>query len=218
MVIRYLPLVAGILGGSLLVLNHLAFSPDLLNSQSRSDALGVLLSALLVLTGLLWQQVQPLPPKAVQLEGEQGFELWSELSQAQRLELGWATRSLLLASPAQSVVLMYGDRLILRRGILSDTDYSPGQTVEPGTILARVLKTQKPVYLVDLKLYPARVEFDYLPANTQALLCEPVGERGALVLGADAPRSFIDRDRAWIGAIAQKLDSVLDPLSEPPSA
>ncbi len=210
MVVRYLPLVAGMLGGSLLLLNRLAFSPDLLNSQSRSDALGVLLSALLILTGLLWQQVQPLPPKAVELEGEQGFELEDSLTDEQKLELGWATRSILLASPAQAIVLVYDNRLVLRRGILSDIDYSPGHTIEPGTILQRVLSQHKPVYLVDLKLFPARVEFDYLPANTQALLCEPVGERGALIAGADAPRSFTERDREWIRAIVQKLDRTLD--------
>ncbi|MEL7083338.1 MAG: cofactor assembly of complex C subunit B [Cyanobacteria bacterium P01_A01_bin.3] len=210
MVVRYLPLVTGMLGGSLLLLNRLAFSPDLLNSQSRSDALGVLLSALLILTGLLWQQVQPLPPKAVELEGEQGFEFEESLSDEQTLELGWATRSILVASPAQSIAIVYDNRLILRRGILSATDCSPGQPVEPGTILKRVLSQQKPVYLVDLKLFPARVEFDYLPSNTQALLCEPIGERGALIAGADAPRSFTERDREWIRAIVQKLDRTLD--------
>ncbi len=212
MVVRYLPLVTGIMGGSLLLLNRLAFSPDLLTSQSRSDALGVVLSALLILTGLLWQQVQPLPPKAVELEGKQGFELEDTLTDEQKLELGWATRSLLLASPAQSIVLIYDNCLILRRGILSDINYGPGQTIEPGTILQRVLSQHKSVYLVDLKLFPARVEFDYLPVNTQALLCEPIGERGALIAGADAPRSFTERDREWIQAIVQKLERTLDTI------
>ena len=210
MVVRYLPLVAGILGSSLLLINRLAFSPDLLTSQSRSDALGVLLSALLILTGLLWQQVQPPTPTAVVLEGQQGFDLDEALTEAQRLELGWATRSLLLASPAQTVVVIYDNRLVLRRGILSETPYTVGQPIELGSILQRVRSQHKPVYLVDLKLFPARVEFDYLPANTQALLCEPIGDRGVLVAAADAPRSFTERDRGWIRTIVQKLDSVLD--------
>ena len=211
MVVRYLPLVAGILGGSLLVINRLAFSPDLLNSQSRSDALGVALSALLILTGLLWQQVQPKQPTSVVLEGKQGFELDETLTQAQALELGWATRSLLLVSPAQTAVLFYNDCLLLRRGILPDSDSARvGECIELGNILRRTIDRQQPVYLVDLKLFPARFEFDFLPSNTQAVLCEPVGNRGVLVLGADAPRRFTERDRDWIQAIAQKLDSVLD--------
>ena len=214
MVVRYLPFVAGMVGGSLLLVNRLAFSPELLTSQSRSDALGVLLSALLILTGLLWQQVQPLPPKAVELEGEQGFDLDDRLTEGQRLELGWATRSLLLASPAQTIAVIYDNRLVLRRGILAETRYAPGDEVELGSILQRVLSQQKPVYLVDLKLFPARVEFDYFPANTQALLCEPIGDRGVLIAGADAPRSFTERDRDWIRAIVQKLDNVLDVSSE----
>jgi hypothetical protein len=210
MVGRYLPLVAGILGGSFLLLNRLAFSPNLVNSQSRSDALGILLSALLVLTGLLWQQMQPKPPEGVTLEGEQGFEIWPELSPNQTLELGWATRSLLVATPARSLALWYDGRLLLRRGILGRTNVPAGMTLEPGTILQRVLKTGKSVYLVDLKLYPARVEFDYLPTNTQALICQPIGEKGALILAAPAPRCFTQTDKAWIEAIAQKLDALLE--------
>ena len=212
MLVRRLPLVAGMLGGSLLLLNRLAYSPELLNSQSRSDALGVLLSALLILTGLLWQQVQPLPPKSVEMEGEQGFELWSDLPESLQLELGWATRTLLLVSPAQSVSLWYRERLLLRRGILAATDYTVGKTYPPGTILKRIATKHQPVYLVDLKLDPARVEFDFMPAMTQALLCEPVGNDGVLVLGADAPRSFTESDREWIEAIAQKLDRHLSEM------
>ncbi|MGK7907648.1 MAG: cofactor assembly of complex C subunit B [Synechococcus sp.] len=211
MVVRYLPLVAGILGGSLLLINRIAFSPALLNSQSRSDALGVVLSALLILTGLLWQQVQPKQPKAVVLEGKQGFEFDETLTQTQTLELGWATRSLLLASPAQTIAVIYDSCLLLRRGILSDGDSGMlGESIQLGSILQRVVSQQKPVYLVDLKLFPARFEFDFLPSNTQAVLCEPIGDRGILVLGSDAPRSFTERDRDWIQAIVQKLDSVLD--------
>jgi len=39
----------------LLLINRL-LTPQLTNSQARADALGVILSAMLILTGLLWQQ------------------------------------------------------------------------------------------------------------------------------------------------------------------
>ncbi len=57
-VLRRLPLVAGGLGGVLFFANRV-LSVEVTNSQARSDVLGVILSALLILTGLLWQQVQP---------------------------------------------------------------------------------------------------------------------------------------------------------------
>lgn len=211
--IRQLPLAVGIAGGSLLLLNRVAFSPELLSSQSRSDALGVILSALLILTGLLWQQIQPLPPQSVEMEGEQGLEILPELPEALQLELGWATSSLLKASPARSVVVWYDGQILMRRGTLSGCAFAPGTSVVPGSILQRVLTQQKSVYLVDLKLFPARTEFGYIPANSQALLCQPVGERAALILAADTPRSFTPRDEAWIEAIAQKLARSFDTYS-----
>lgn len=208
--IRRLPIVVGIAGGSLLLVNRLAFSPELLTSQSRSDALGVILSALLILTGLLWQQIQPLPPKSVEMQGEQGLEILSELPEDLTLELGWATSSLLKASPARSVVIWADGHIMMRRGILSGAEFAPGQPVEPGSILKRVLTKQKSVYLVDLKLFPARAEFGYVPANSQCLLCQPAGDRAALILAADTPRIFTPRDEAWIEAIAQKLERSLE--------
>ena len=94
----------------------------------------------------------------------------------------------------------------MRRGVLS-----PKSEVTLGTIGERVLKTQKPVYLVDMKLYPGRVEFDYLPENTQGLICHPLGKTGLLVVGANAPRSFTQQDEDWITAIADKLTHSLNP-------
>ena len=73
-ILRLLPLAIGSLGSVLLLVNR-ALTPDLLDSQARSDALGVILSAFLILVGLLWQQIQPKSPDSVRLVGEAGFEL-----------------------------------------------------------------------------------------------------------------------------------------------
>ena len=63
-VLRLLPFAVGGLAGGLLLINRLLTS-QLSNSQARSDAVGVIVCAVLILTGLLWQQVQPKPPDAV---------------------------------------------------------------------------------------------------------------------------------------------------------
>lgn len=197
--LQRLPLIVGILGGILLVVNRI-YTPTLLNSQSRSDALGVALSALLILTGLLWQRVQPLPPDTVTLLGEEGFELVEDLPEAVRSELAWASKVLLTSTVTRSLVVWYDGRVVLRRGVLGQNPLE-----KPGAIAQRVLTRQQPVYLVDLKLYPGRIEFDYLPENVQGLICQPLGDRGLLILGANAPRSYTRQDEAWIGAIAEKL-------------
>jgi hypothetical protein len=208
-VLRLLPIAVGAVAGCLLLVNRL-LTADLTDSQARSDALGVVLSAVLILTGLLWQQVQPRPPESVNLLGEEGFELEPELPDAVKTELAWASHLLLTNTVTRSLLVWYDGKVLLRRGILSEK-----REVKPGPILQRALEKQKPVYLVALKLYPGRVEFDYLPENTQGLICQPIGSRGALILGANAPRSYTRQDENWVGAIADKLENTLSQWNEP---
>jgi len=206
-VLRHLPLVVGSLGAILLFLNRL-FTPLLTQSQARGDVLGVILSAMLILTGLIWQQVQPRSPETVELIGSEGFVLAQDLPETVKMELAWASHLLLTNTVTRSLVVYYQGKVLLRRGILGN------QTeVVPGAIVKRVLSTQKPVYLVTLAIYPGRIEFDYLPENTQGVICQPIGNAGVLILGANAPRSYTKQDENWIGGIADKLAVTLQILA-----
>ncbi|MEO0768177.1 MAG: cofactor assembly of complex C subunit B [Cyanobacteria bacterium J06649_4] len=201
--LRRLPIIVGAIGGTLLFLNRLA-TPTLSASQSRADALGVILSAVLILSGLLWQRIQPKLPESVVLVGEEGFDLLETLPSEAKTELAWASHLLLTNTATRSIVAYYDGSVLLRRGVLAKRD-----TVTPGSIVQRVLDKQKPIYLVNLALYPGRIEFDYLPENTQGLICQPLGDRGVLLLGANAPRSYTQQDEAWITGIADKLSNTL---------
>jgi len=205
-VLRLLPIFAGGLGGVLLLINRV-LTPELLDSQARSDALGVILSAVLILTGLLWQQIQPRSPDAVELIGEQGFELKLDLPEFIKTELAWASHLLLTNTVTRSLVVYYQGEVLLRRGVLGNSS-----DVKPGPILQRVLEKQKPVYLVNLALYPGRIEFDYLPENTQGVICQPLGNNGVLILGANAPRSYTKQDENWVEGIGDKLTNTLSNL------
>ncbi len=197
--IRYLPLVVGTLGGLALLANRMV-TANLTTSQSRADALGVLLSAVLILTGLLWQQAQPKIPDTVTLIGETGFEIDDSLPDEVKTELAWASHILLTNTVTKVVAIYYDRQTILRRGILGKSNH-----INIGAIAERVIKTQKPIYLVKLELYPGRVEFDYLPENTQGVIVQPLGEKGVMVLGANVPRSYTKQDENWVAAIADKL-------------
>ena len=207
-VLRQLPFVVGGLAGILLLTNRM-LTLQLTESQARSDAVGVILSAVLILTGLLWQQVQPRSPDAVDLIGEQGFELLPGLPDEVKTELAWASHLLLTNTVTRSLVVVYQGKVLLRRGVLG-----VNPEVKPGAILKRVLEKQKPVYLVDLKIYPGRIEFDYLPENTQGVICQPIGNQGVLILGANAPRSYTKQDENWIEGIADKLANTLSRFSD----
>lgn len=203
-IVRLVPLGAGGIAGTLLMINRV-LTPELTDSQARSDAVGVILTAVLVLTGLLWQQVQPRQPDSIILEGEQGFDLSPNLPDSLQTELAWASHLLLTNTVTRSILIYYQGQVLLRRGILA-----PKAEVTPGAILDRVLTKQKAIYLVDTKVYPGRIEFDYLPANTQGIICQPLGSQGVMILGANAPRSYTKQDEAWIEGIADKLANSLD--------
>lgn len=200
---RWLPLVVGSLGALALLVNR-SLTEVLTPAQTRADALGILLSAVLILTGLLWRQIQPKPAEAVELVGVHGFEMQPDLPTCIQQELAWLSHTLLTTTPTKTVVVYWDGQTLLRRGILG-----PQAQVQPGPILQRVLAQQKPVYLVDLKLYPGRVEFDYLPPNTQAVIVQPMAGRGVLVVGADRPRCYTRQEESWMAALADKLAVVL---------
>ncbi|WP_204152138.1 cofactor assembly of complex C subunit B [Leptolyngbya sp. CCY15150] len=199
LVLRRLPIWVGGLAGTLLMVNRLV-TPVLTESQARADVLGVIACAVLILTGLLWQRVQPRSPDAVELVGEEGFELDPTLPDDIKTELAWASHLLLTNTVTRSLVVYYDGHTILRRGILGTVPQ-----VTPGTIVQRVMTTQKPVYLVKLDLYPGRVEFNYLPDNTQGVICQPLGDRGVIILGANVPRSYTAQDEAWVSGLSDKL-------------
>ena len=203
-ILRLLPFFAGGLGGTLLLVNRL-LTAQITESQARSDALGVVEGAVLILVGLLWQQIQAKTPDTVTLVGKTGLEIAPELSQTAKTELAWASHLLLTNTVTRSLVVYYDGKTILRRGVLGENPQ-----VKPGAIVQRVLSKNKPVYLVNLSLYPGRVEFDYLPENTQGVICQPIGDKGVLILGANAPRSYTKQDEKWIEGIADKLAVTLE--------
>jgi Cofactor assembly of complex C subunit B, CCB2/CCB4 len=198
-ILRLLPFFAGGLGGILLLVNRL-LTAQITDSQARSDALGVIEGAVLILVGLLWQQIQARTPDTVTLVGETGLKFAPELTEAAKTELAWASHLLLTNTVTRSLVVYYDGKTILRRGVLGKNPQ-----VKPGAIIERVLTKGKPIYLVKLALYPGRVEFDYLPENTQGVICQPIAEQGVLILGANAPRSYTKQDEKWIEGIADKL-------------
>lgn len=202
-ILRLLPLGAGGIAGTLLMVNRL-LTPELTESQARSDVVGTILTAVLILTGLLWQQIQPRQPDSVMLEGAEVFDLDPNLPDPIKTELAWASHLILNNTVTRSIVIYYQGKVLLRRGIL------PSQTeVKPGAIVDRVLNKQKAIYLVDTKVYPGRIEFDYLPPNTQGIICQPLGAQGVMILGANAPRSYTKQDEAWVEGIADKVANTL---------
>ena len=206
-ILRLIPFVVGGLAGTLLLVNRL-LTDSLTPAQARSDVVGIIVCAVLILTGLIWQRVQPRSPDSVQLVGTEIFDLDRTLPETLQTELAWASHLLLTNTVTRSLIIWHDGKTLLRRGILPEQ-----AVIKPGVILQRVLDKQKPIYLVALAVYPGKIEFDYLPENTQGVICQPMGEKGALILGANAPRSYTRQDEQWISAIADKLAHTISQMS-----
>ena len=202
---------AGITGLGLCVVNQLT-APELTPALERAGVLASFLAVGLMLVSILWTRATPVAPERVALEGEQGLQLADNLPESLRQELAWGSQMLLTATPAATVLLFWRGRTLLQRGVLG-----PGGFV-PGAITERAWATEKAIGLVNLKLYPGRDEFKALPEGIPALIVQPIGREGVMLLAGWSPRCFSRSDEAWLEGWSLKLRSALQGWSEPASA
>ena len=197
----------GVVGLLLVVINSLLIPVDLgsaLPIFQRASVLAGVMAVGLMLVAVLWTQANPTTRERVSLEGPQGFELNEGLPEGIRLELAWASHQLLKATPAASVLLVWDQNELMRRGVLTSKPF------EPGPIVQRAREKQQTVGLVNLTLYPGRSEFAYFPENTPAVVVEPLGARGWLLVAGWSVRCFSRSDEIWIKGVAEKLRTALE--------
>ncbi|MYF36607.1 MAG: cofactor assembly of complex C subunit B [Synechococcus sp. SB0673_bin_10] len=200
-----LSLFTGGIGALALALNHLtAGSSPASVSLGRADVVGSLMAVGLMLVGLNWTSVDPAAQQPLTLSGEQGLDLAEGLPDDVREELGWGSQMLLLNTAAVAVHCVWKQRLLLSRGLLT------GVTYQDGPLVQRVLSSQRRLYLVNLKLFPARREFTYLPEGTPAVLVEPLGPQGLVVVAGASHRCFNGADLGWVVGWAERLRQRLE--------
>jgi len=188
----------GVCGLVLSVLNQ-ATAPDLAPPLERASVLAGILSVLLMLAGVLWQRVVPVPAKRAALQGQEGVRLAKGLPPALVEELGWGSTMLLRATPAAVVLVQRGDQCLLRRGLLASTPFAPGP------ICRQASARGKAISLVDLAPYPGRDEFQPLLEGVPAVVVQPLGADGWLLVGGWSPRCFSRADLLWIEGWARRL-------------
>jgi hypothetical protein len=199
-------LACGLAGLALVVLNQVT-ATSLDPPLERASVLASSLAVLLLLVALLWQRLEPVAPERVALEGREGLRLAADLDPPLAEELAWGSTMLLTATPAAVVLLHWRGRTLLERGLLGSGDF------RPGAICSRSITTGKAISLVDLKLYPGRDEFAALPAGLPAVVVQPLGQDGVLLLGGWSPRCFSRSDLIWIEGWARRITAGLAPVS-----
>jgi hypothetical protein len=202
-------LAIGLVGLVVAVVNQL-LAPQLDPPLERASVLASLLAVVLLVVGALWQRVVPEAAARAALDGKDGCELADDVPEALAQELGWGSAMLLTATPAATLLLHDGRRTLLRRGLLGSDAFAPGP------ICRQALSRQRAISLVDLRLYPGRAEFDGLLEGLPAVVVQPVGEAGVLLLGGWSPRCFSASDLRWIDGWARKLKTQWAPAWRAP--
>jgi len=174
----------------------------------RASVLASLLAVGFLLVATLWTRAVPKAPERASLEGFQGLELDDSLPEPLKLELAWGSQLLLTATPGATVLLYWRQQTLLRRGLLGHGAFLLGP------IGQRALATGKAISMVNLALYPGRDEFAVLPAGLPALVVQPIGNEGVLLLGGWSPRCFSRSDELWLEGWARKLRTSLEELPD----
>jgi hypothetical protein len=192
----------GLVGLALAVVNQLS-SPDAEPALTRAGVLAALLAVGLMLVAILWTRAVPEAAARVALNGQEGLELAEGLPERLRQELGWGSQMLLTASPAAVVLVHWRQRQLLRRGLLARSAFTPG------TICQRAMERGQAISLVNMALYPGRAEFECLLPQLPAVLVQPLGGEGVVVLGGWSPRCFSRSDLVWVEGWAKRLSAEL---------
>ena len=199
-------LISGLLVLGLAVFNALTagtFTPAL----QRAEVLSGMAAVGLMLVAVLWTRAVPRNPKAVKLEGKQGLEITAGLSESLRTELAWGSHQFLTATSAATILVNWDGTVLLRRGLITKEPFSPGE------ICRRSTDRQALVSLVRTALYPGRQEFDSVLPGLPAVMVQPLGERGWIVLGGWSERCFTRSDERWLAGWAERLRTQLELIS-----
>ena len=190
-----------IFGTFLLVLSiiNIASSIQVNPSLIRAETISGIASVALITIGYLWTDIKPKQPNKVKLKGKEGFELSDKLSDEQKYELAWGSQQILTATAASTILIYWDNNVILRRGLISEEIFTPGE------ICKRSVNQKRLISLVNTELFPGRDEFDNVLSNLPAVIVYPLEDRGLTIVGGWSKRSFTNSDEKWITGWSDKL-------------
>ncbi|ESQ43318.1 hypothetical protein EUTSA_v10014339mg [Eutrema salsugineum] len=212
----YLPRWIGYGFGSLLLLNHLSASGPTSESQLRSEALGLSLAAFSIALPYIGKLLKgsEVEQRTLPEDGEQVFVISPNIGESLKEELAWATYVLLRNTSTVAVLISVQGELCVR-GYWN----CPGQ-MSKDQLNDWFKRKVDEIGLADVKetlYFPqyagSSLSWDILPDGTRSLFVQPLVENtnesqkvdGFLMVASTAGYAYSDKDRAWIGAIAEKF-------------
>ena len=201
----------GFNGKSLIFIGAILFIFQILNFFSietitpqleRAQVLAAIASLTIILIGFLFKQFDPLAGEKVDLKGENKFFFDKNIPDEVIDELAWGSEAI-LTSTAAAAILIHNDGVnILRRGIISSSEFLPGETC------LRSINDMKLISLANTKFYPGRDEFFNFCPDIPSIIIVPINNKSFILIGGWSSKCFTKSDEKWINNWAKKINNI----------
>ena len=194
-----------ILIGTILFIFQIAnfFSIEKITPElERAQVLAAIASLIIILIGFLFKQFEPIAGEKANLKGENKFIFDKNIPDNVIDELAWGSEAI-LTSTAAAAILIHNDGVnILRRGITSSNEFSPGDTC------LRSTKEMKLISLANTKFYPGRDEFSDFCPEIPSILVVPINAKAFILIGGWSAKCFTKSDEKWINNWSKKINNI----------
>ena len=198
-------------GKTLIIIGSVLFFFQLVNffavdtispAFQRAQVLSAISSIIIVLIGFLFKQFNPNLGERVELKGENKFLFDSGMPADILDELAWGSEAILTSTAAATILIHNNGKNILRRGIVSNDVFNPGETC------LRSVKDMKLISLANTKFYPGRDEFYSFCPNIPSVIIAPINNKSFILIGGWSYKCFTKSDEKWINNWSKKLNNL----------
>ncbi|KAH9609160.1 hypothetical protein KSS87_002386 [Heliosperma pusillum] len=149
-------------------------------SQSRADLLALGLAVTNILSGLVWLSIRPKTISKVDPNGVDCYWIAPHFPAS-------------VVSELQCCIFQTG---VAAKSSKNDEVATVDATkFVQGALYGGLLRSGTQSYLANLSLYPGKAELPFLPLNTQAVILQPLGDKGVAIIGGDTIRGFTTADQ-----------------------
>ena len=191
--------------GTILFIFQIAnfFSVELITPElERAQVLAAISSLIIILVGFLFKEFKPLSGEKADLKGKNRFYFDKNIPNEVIDELAWGSETILTSTAAASVLIHNDGRNILKRGITSSNNFSPGETC------LRSLKNMKLISLANTKFYPGKDEFFNFCPDVPSILIVPINSKAFILIGGWSAKCFSRSDEKWINNWSRKINNI----------
>ena len=168
----------------------------------RAQVLAAISSLIIILIGFLFKQFEPLAGEKAALKGENKFLFDKNIPDKVIEELAWGSEAILTSTAAASILIHNDGVNILRRGIISNNEFIPGETC------LKSINDMKLISLANTKFYPGREEFYNFCLDIPSIMIVPINKRSFILIGGWSSKCFTKSDEKWIKNWAKKINNI----------